>query len=203
MDPESAALWLNTLLAGALALWSLGAWLTWRTRAVIEEPIVGELQLEVAPADVLERVTRMLEDAQAGSPFAHTELDQVTRDEVRWHSPTGMHRHRGILRVSGSGHRTRVSFDIHYLGRAPQLATAVVAAGLVVTLTLYFVLREAALPHVNAGARGQVLQMAQAIHLLWPPFLFIGLARGLRRAIARELERTLRNLATAAATTMR
>ena len=49
--------------------------------------------------------------------------------------------------------------------------------------------------HVALGApvRGQVFQMLQAIHVLWPPFLLAGMALAMRRRLDAEIERVIKN----------
>jgi hypothetical protein len=58
----------------------------------------------------------------------------------------------------------------------------------------YWVLSTYCLPSTNPDIRTQVIQMVQAVHFLWPPFLFGGLYRGRKRAIMDTFGILLRNL---------
>jgi len=50
------------------------------------------------------------------------------------------------------------------------------------------------LPSPNPNVRGQAFQMAQVVHLLWPPFLFASLARQPARWITARVDALVNNL---------
>ena len=195
MELQTAAFWLDTIAASGVAVWLLGAWFTKRTRALLQEPNIGEVEVAVRPAALLPRLTATIAEARIGSPFANCVIDSATATELRWHSDRGPHAHRGVVQVTGDGRGTRVSYGVTGNGTMLRGAMIALSIGAVVLPGLYLLLHTLALPSENPNLRGQVLQMGQCVHALWPPFLFAGLARGMRKAVRNELERTLRNAA--------
>lgn len=199
MDPETAAFWLETIAAGAAAAWFAGAWFVHRTRGVCAEPLGGEVEIPSGPDAIVQRTIAVLAEARAGSPFAGSVIEHAGRGEVRWRTNSGALRHRGVVRATGIAQQSRVVYGIEYTGRLLTFGTAFVAFGAVVIAVLFWMLRQYVLASPDAGVRAQVIQMVQAVHVLWPPFLFVGLARTLRRTLAKEVLRTLQHVPHAAA----
>ncbi len=199
MDPETAAFWLETIAAGAAAAWFAGAWFVHRTRSLCAEPQGGEIEVASSPDAIVQRTTQALADARAGSPFAGSVIEHAGGGEVRWRTDSGALRHRGVVRATGIAQQSRVVYGIEYTGRLLTFGTAFVAFGAVVVGVLFWLLREHVLTSPDANVRAQVIQMVQACHVLWPPFLFAGISRALRRTLANEVLRTLRNAPFAAA----
>lgn len=193
MDPQAAAYWLDVIAAVGTAVWLLGVWFTKRTQALLQEPAVGEIVVAIAPRALLQRVSTTIAEARTGSPFANCVLDAASDIELRWHSDRGPHAHRGVVRIAADGGGARVDYGV--TGNSTMLRGAWIAItiGALVVPGLYLLLHAVALPSENPGLRAQVLQMGQCVHALWPPFLLAGLARGMRKAVRNELERTLRN----------
>jgi hypothetical protein len=192
MDHDTAEFWLNTLAIGAAVIWLVGAWFVARARRLGSEPLQDQVEVAKDPAAVTARLTRALADAQRGSVLQGSVVEAASEREVRWTS-TGMLKHRGVATAKGDARRSQVAWEIH-TGRGMQhVALAVVVVGGLVVGTLWYALREFALPSENPGVRGQVFQMVQAIHLLWPPFLFAGLSLKLRRCIGDEVRRVVQN----------
>jgi hypothetical protein len=50
------------------------------------------------------------------------------------------------------------------------------------------------IPSPNPSVRGQAIQMVQAVHLLWPPFLCAALARHPGRMIQARVSAMIHNL---------
>jgi hypothetical protein len=65
------------------------------------------------------------------------------------------------------------------------LAALVAGCGLILAFVV---------PHPNPAVRAQAVQMVQAVHFLWPPFLFAGLYRSTARAVRVSLEVLVHNL---------
>lgn len=193
MEQATAEFWLDTGAAIAGAVWLTGAWFVASTRRRCAEPLRGDLDVASDPDTVMARLTKVLADARPGSPLQNSTIESATAREVRW-SSSGPFRHRGVVLSDGEPRRTRVEWEIQgERGGLLRGARVVVALGALVTLGLYLVLREFALPSENPGVRGQVFQMAQAVHVLWPPFLLAGLARKFRRMVGEEVRRAVQN----------
>lgn len=191
MDHATAEFWLNVLAAGAAAIWLFGVWFVARARRLGKEPLQDRIEVAKDPATVTARLTRALASAR-GSALHGSVVEAASEREVRW-SSTGMFRHRGVATVTGDAKRTQVAFEIH-CGRLLQHAgLAVVVVGGLVTGTLYYSLREFALPSEHEAVRTQVVQIVQAVHLLWPPFVFAGLSLKLRRMVGAEVRRVVQN----------
>ena len=192
MDRATAEFWLVVLAAGAAALWLIGLWFVARTRHLGAEPLRGEADVASGAAAAAARLARVLAEARPGSPLQNSVVLGASEREVRW-SSTGPFRHSGVVQVKGDTRRAHATWEIQG-GRVLQhVALAVVVAGGFVIGTLYWALREFAVPNENPAVRAQVIQMVQAIHLLWPPFLFAGLARKLRTAVGNEVRRVVQN----------
>lgn len=193
MDLQTAAFWLDTIAAIGIAVWLIGVWFTKRTRALLLEPVLGEVAVPVAPRALLQRLSATIAEARMGSPFANCVIDSATDTELRWHSERGPHAHRGVVQIAADADGARATYGITGSNKMLRGGMIALTIGALVVPGLYLLLRTWALPSEYPGARGQVLQMTQCVHALWPPFLFAGLARGMRKAVRSELERTLRN----------
>jgi len=191
MSMESCAFWLDVIAAIAFALWLAGAiFVTWVARR-LEDGITSTLALDGDPAVLTKRIAEALARGDRGF-LQSIVLDDVTPATVAWHS-SGVNRHRGSLRITGHGDRVQVGWEIH-AGGSGLLTGArwVSGVGLLAIAVLYWALSTYVLPS-ESGLRLQVFQMFQAVHLLWPPFLFAGLALGLRRRLRSEVERVIKN----------
>ncbi|MCA8951916.1 MAG: hypothetical protein KDE27_20570, partial [Planctomycetes bacterium] len=130
----------------------------------------------------------------ANSPLSGVELLDAPGDALAWRGG-GLSQTGSLRATSRGGGRSTVAWQVEMRGGPLTAARWIVAGGALMIAVIYWVLSEFALPSEHPGARGQVFQMAQAIHVLWPPFLTAGLARVGRRKLIADLERTLRNLA--------
>ncbi len=196
LDAETAGFWLDVLAGLALGGWVAGARFTWSTRRLLREPLSGECEVQATPTEVRTALLATLAQAQQISPLSQARITRATDDEVEWTVARGPHRHRGLVKLSADGaSATRATYGIASESPLVRIAAWIVAAGLVVTLGIYFLLQTYAVESAHEGARGQVFQMLQAVHLLWPPFLCGFLARRIVTATADEVERTLQNAA--------
>lgn len=194
MDEATARFWFHAIAAVGTAVWLSSVVFLAATRRRLAEPRIGEVEFEGDRRALLQRAAAAIADARPGSPLQGCVVDSLSADELRWHSVRRVNAHRGVLRLHGAGGTTRLAYGIDGQGRLLLAAQIVVAVGAVVLAAMFFGLRTYVLPHENPAVRGQALQMAQCVHVLWPPFLLAGLARGLRRAMGDELERIVRNL---------
>lgn len=193
MDVATARFWLDTIAAILAVLWFAGAWFVMQTGNRLAEPLTGTADVAQDPANVMQRFARLLVGNRPGSPLQRATIEAANDREVRW-STLGAFAHHGTARASGSRDRARVEWEI--VANRPALlwtARVVVAAGAVVTVGLWYALHEFAVPNTDDGFRAQVVQMVQAIHVLWPPFLLAGLARRFRREPAEEVRRAVQN----------
>ena len=108
--------------------------------------------------------------------------------------PAGMH--RGLVRLSGAGDKTRIEYAVkarsaRVLIALGWISIALGLAALVIGVCLEFAF---VINSPQAGVRFQAVQMIQAVHFLWPPFLFAMLARQPIRVIRTQLEALVNNL---------
>lgn len=104
---------------------------------------------------------------------------------------------RGQLQFASIGpNRTAVSYAVEIgsgrwllvcggIFNALGLAALLLASALMLTIVV---------PSPNPAVRAQAVQMVQVIHFLWPPFLFGGLYRSLRRSVRVGFEVFVHNL---------
>lgn len=103
---------------------------------------------------------------------------------------------RGVVRFSTAGNKTRIEYRVE-AGSTRVLITlgwlfiALGLAALVAGLCLEFAF---VVPSPQAAIRAQVFQMIQAVHLIWPPFLFAQLARQPVKLIRTQLDALINNL---------
>jgi len=193
MDAATAGFWLDTIASIMAVLWVAAAWFVMRAGARLAEPLTGSAEVAQDPANVLQRLTRLLVGNRPGSPLQRATIDSANDREVQW-STLGAFAHRGTARATGSRDRARVEWAIE--GRRASLlwlARLVVVIGAAVTFGLWYALGTWALPSEHPAARGQVVQMVQAIHALWPPFLLAGIALRFRNAAGEEVRRAVQN----------
>ncbi len=198
MALATATFWLHVLTGIALVLWSAGAWFVRRTAAASREPMRGEARVAMRPADVVRHVADRIVRATVESAFHRAKVDAVTDSDVRWHA-AGARGHHGRVTAAADGNGSRVQWELTGESSLLRGARIVVWCGAAAIVALHYVVHEWVLPSEHPAIRGQVFQMAQAVHLLWPPFLLAGLARKLRRAAFDDVERTVHNAAFAAA----
>ena len=196
MDEASAQFWLEVIAAVAVAVWAIGHWLVRRTAAHLEaKPLESAIEVDGEPAELRLRAAATFARGQQGSTLQRLRIEDVDDNGVRWTSSLPIVRYRGEMTFARSGPgRTRIAWRAAAQAPALRAARRFTLAGAVVVLALFVLLRDFALPSPNPAVRGQVFQMVQAIHVLWPPFLYVGLARSLRRQVAADLERVAHNL---------
>jgi hypothetical protein len=66
--------------------------------------------------------------------------------------------------------------------------------GLIALIGGFFAITTWVVPNPNPDVRAQSVQMVQAVHFLWPPFLFGGIYRMRRRTVQARFEILVNNL---------
>lgn len=187
MDAESATFWLDTIAAVMVALLVASAWFTSRVRRQFVEPLRGEAEVTAAPQAVLAAIGKGLTTAK-GPEWLGCAVETANDREVRWKKST-FPRHEGRAAATGSARKSKVTWEVTAGTGFLSVAKVIVLVGGLVTGGLYYALWTFAVASEDPGHRAQVIQMVQAIHFLWPPFLFAGLASSLRRRIGDEVRR--------------
>jgi len=189
---EDAESTLNVIFAGATGLWLASAALVRLVARKCEDPIVEQFTLQQELPDVTRSFAQQLAGLQNATPLANTRIESMTDDELVWTSGQ-RRRYPGKLTVDPDN-RTRLSVTIDSTNvlRGARIALTI---GLILTIAIYVALRTWALPHEHGAVRGQVFQMVQAIHGLWPPFLFAFMALFVRRKLRDDVKRIVNNLA--------
>lgn len=190
---EEAGFWLDVLAGIALGAWFAGARFTWRTARLLREPRAGECLVHAPPSSVRDALVDALSRAQQISPLSRARITRADEQEIAWEVTRGPQRHRGLVRLTDDGPRTRATYGIVSTGSLHRIAVAVCVVGFVVTVSLYLLLQTYVSRNPDEHVRSQVFQMLQAVHLLWPPFLLGTLARRITSMAADEVERTLGN----------
>jgi hypothetical protein len=103
---------------------------------------------------------------------------------------------RGVVRFAGAGKKTRIEYRIEARSGRLLLAlgwlfVALGFASIVVGLVLVFTL---VVSSPRAEIRSQAVQMIQAVHMIWPPFLFAALSRQPVKLIRTHFEALINNL---------
>ena len=166
------------------------------------EVLQGSALVEGRPRDLSAKATTILARERTG-PLGCVKILERSDDRIAFEgarSPVGSQAvcraGRGELRFTSSGDRTEVRYQVelaggHWLLPAGMLFQVLGAVALVVG---FWALNACAVDHPEAGGRGQVFQMFQAVHFLWPPFLCGGLYRFGRSSVRAQLDTLIHNL---------
>jgi hypothetical protein len=196
MDEATAQTWLQIVGVAMAVLWAIGHWFVRRTAAQLQGvESTGTVELPGEVAELQRRAAAALVRGVQGSALQQIRIESTDDDRLRWTCAMPMVRHSGELAFTAAAPgRTRAAWRL--LAQPPVLRFArwFTLGGAAVVLGLFVLLREFALPSPTPAARSQVLQMAQAIHVLWPPFLIAGLTRAMYRRVGADLDRMLHNL---------
>ena len=182
----------HIVAAAAAVAWLARASFVRKVSRQIDEPVEGEANVATKPAVVARHLAQYLAQGATNHALRRASIDAATDHEVRWHS-TGATAHRGVVTTTPSGNGTRARWEI--TGQVGLLGAAktVVVVGAIVVAGLYCALRAFVVTSDHEAVRWQALQMVQAVHVLWPPFLLAGLARKMRREVVTEVQRVLAN----------
>ncbi len=222
MTAETARLVLFAITAVALVVWVIGlrflilsAKLPERSgrgqddRFGPEEPtsqnlVVGSAEVEGQAADLLAKATAALAN-QAMGRLGQFRILERTDDCVSFEGSGanpgsksgGQLIRRGQFQFTPlGGGRTTIDYAIDVSsGRGLLIAGAAVQVlGLVAIVAGFLLIHTLVLPNPKPAVRGQVLQMIQVVHFLWPPFLFGGLYRYRHRLVRDGLKTFVHNL---------
>lgn len=192
MDSETARSLLEYLACGATGLWVAGAWFTTSTARQLGMEAREELAVAAPGAAVTRRVAEVVAKSIRGMPLQSCRLESATPEAVRWRSE-GPLRYVAELSATADGKQSRVTLSVVASSPLLWVARAVVVVGALVTGGLYYALSQYVATSADEGVRWQVVQMVQAVHLLWPPFLLAGLPRMMRRRVMEEVRRVVQN----------
>lgn len=221
MDTNAAAWIVIGLTSAGAVIWLSGLAFLWRaTRAIrerdqsaamrfeVEESsspglLAGAAEVDGRPEDLSAKLAALL--AREGqAPFGPVRVLSCDSRRLDFETTGSMGSgggidgkvRRGQFLFAPLGSRTRIEYAIEVpSGRVllgiGWLFVALGLAALVVGCWLMFAFVVAS---PNPSARSQAFQMVQAVHLLWPPFLFATLARQPARMIEARVSALVHNL---------
>ena len=166
--------------------------------------IAGNAEVPGSPEALATKLTERL--ARDGLGFlGPVKITGADRREVRFEAiggtpgtiattPGGLR--RGVVRFSGAGNKTRIEYRVEAASGRVQLTLgwlfiALGLAAILVGLVLEFAF---VIPSPQPTDRAQAVQMFQAVHLVWPPFLFAQLSRQPVKLIRNQFEALINNL---------
>jgi hypothetical protein len=222
MDPDMARVVLAGITTLGAIVWLIGLQFliaSARTERTGHQPAPGEADLSGGePAGWLggsaevegdarllaSRATTMLAKGNLAT-FGVVKILQKTDDSVLFeraeegmgNRPAGQWFRRGELHFLplGSG-RTRIEWAAEPARMGVLLGVGGVfqVLGLVALAVGCWALGTFVVPSPEPAVRWQTIQMVQAVHFLWPPFLFGALYRRARRAVAAQFDALVNNL---------
>lgn len=194
MTPEDARFWLDVIAIVAAVLWLAGAWFVAASARRVTAPATGELDVDSDPEAFVTRARELLMRGVANSPLSRLKIVEATDLTLSWQGSGAGVRHAGSLRATRRGKGTRIEWQVEADSGLLTAGRWVVAVGALTIAGLYWLLAQYVVASEQPGLRFQVVQMCQAVHVLWPPFLFGGLPRGIKRRLVTDLDQSLSNL---------
>jgi hypothetical protein len=192
MDLEAAGFWLDIIALVAFAAWGCGAWFVVRTGRSLSNPALAEISVAAPVATVRSKLTQAIIQGDMRSPLREAIVEASTDQEVRWRSQ-GMLRTEGKATLAAAGRQTHVQISMTAQSPLMIAAKIVVTIGLLAIMGIYQLISTLVLKSGSPGLYIQVIQMVQAVHFLWPPFLLAGMVSVMRRRLLLELQRSLQN----------
>src|SRR5262245_16452255 len=214
VSAETAQTVLVAIAAVGAVVWLVGLWFlagSYKAGTTVPDPmtdpfadierqganwLLGNVELNGQPAALKESAASRLTKASSGClRIVEQSGNRVAFERV---GPLlGGLPERGELRFSSpASNRTRIDYAVEIQGRRWLLRVGALfqVLGLVALVGGYWALQEFCVPSPNPDIRTQAVQMVQAIHFLWPPFLFGGLYRRTRKATRDAFETLLYSL---------
>jgi hypothetical protein len=156
---------------------------------------VGEVDVDGTPRGLSKKLAAML----ARGPLGPVKILACDAQEVAFESGApspGIPIRGGRFRLSPSGRRTRIEYAVDGSSGAGLLAGGWIflTLGLVALVAGVWLQFRFVLPSPNPQLRGQAVQMFQAVHFIWPPFLFAYLSRRTDRVVRAGIESLVNNL---------
>jgi hypothetical protein len=218
MDPETARLVVISIAAVGLVVWlsSLQFLLTTfrtdrqRRRQAAEvlemteappDCIFGSVDVDGLPAELAVKAAGLL--AKGSPPLPPVKILERTDQRIVFEDiGAGMNQQGGYLRQGqlrfspvGSG-RTHIDYAIELKKSNVLVWLAILfqTLGLAALVGGFVMIYIFAVEHPNPDVRTQAIQMVQAVHFLWPPFLFAGIYRRGRTLVTKGFELFINNL---------
>lgn len=168
------------------------------------QTVVGSVEVDGEPSSLLESLVTVLATGSLAGLSLVSIVDRGDDDVVFEIQGWGGRGDGGVgppvkgrvaFRRSSTG-RTRAEYQAYVESRGGLLlgAAIVQVLGLAALVGGFWALWTFVAASENPQVRLQVLQMLQAVHLLWPPFLLVFLHRRFGRLLDGTLKTTLRNL---------
>lgn len=221
MDTNAAAWIVIGLTSLGALIWVAGLAFVWRaTRAIrerdqsaatrfeVEEPspagrLAGEAEVDGRPEDLSTKLAALL--AREGlAPFGPVRILSCDSRGLDFETTGSMGSgggldgkvRRGQFRFTPVGSRTRIEYAIEVPSGRVLLGIGwlFVALGLAALVGGCWLMFAFVVSSPNPNVRTQAFQMVQAVHLLWPPFLFATLARQPARMIEARVSALVHNL---------
>jgi hypothetical protein len=163
--------------------------------------VAGSVEVDGEPAELSVKAASVLAKGLAGwTPFKIRERtdNRLTFENIASNvNQPGHFLREGQLRFSPAGHgRTRIDYAIGLKAGSGMfwLAMAFQGLGLAALVGGFLLLWFLVVPDPNPAVRVQVVQMVQAVHFLWPPFLVGALYRRGRSTVVNALDLLISNL---------
>jgi len=167
--------------------------------------IVGEVEVQGRPEDLSAKLASLLARDGLG-PIGPVKILGCDRKEVAFEAAgpaagpgqgqPGTLIRRGRFRLEPIGSRTRIAYAIETSSSRILLMIGwlFVVLGLAALVVGVWLLLTLVVASPSAAVRAQSVQMFQAIHFLWPPFLFAHLTRQPVKFVRSRVDALIHNL---------
>ena len=170
--------------------------------------ISGKIRVDGNPAALAETITERLVSSSTGFMGTQCKILKSTPEQIRFQlgisaSESDGHRRPGLssceieIRLRDIGETTEVTYlaDLGNIRRKMAfIALSINVLGLAAVTVLPAALYIYVAPHPDAPVRQQAIQVCQMVHVLWPPFLVLGLYRRTTRLVTNAVETLITNL---------
>lgn len=217
MSPDSARLVILIAAAAGGLVWLISVAIAARLLRRKYDPynpeasdydVSGTTRVNGKPAALAETITERLVSSSTGFMGTQCKILKSTPEQIRFQlgvsaSDSDGYRRPGLssceieLRLRDIGETTEVAYliDIGHLRRKMALiALGINVLGLAAVTVLPAALYIYVAPHPDPAVRWQAVQVCQMVHLLWPPFLMLGLYQRTKRLAANAVETLIANL---------
>lgn len=167
------------------------------------EVLEGRALVEGRPSELSAKATTILAKERTG-PLGSVKIMERSGDRVVFEGSRNLAWSQAVCRVgrgelrfaSSRDAQTEIRYQVELAGGRWLLPLGILfqALGAVALVVGFWALNTFAVTHPDAGVRGQVFQMLQAVHFLWPPFLCGGLYRFGRSSVRAQLDTLIHNL---------
>lgn len=222
MEIQSAQTLVIVIASCAFFLWLMGIqylrMTTWQDRQAHDwakqdftdpqisnwHAIHGTTDVAGKPNDLLDKATLLLA-REGNSFFGPVKIDGKTAQELRFtmvgssnyqNQQVNLFRHAVLRFTSLGGDSTQIDYavDLSPVRNFLRIAIVIQALGLILLVGLTYLLYQYVASSADLAIRWQSFQMFQVIHVLWPPFLLIGLYRRYRQEIINRFDAFAHNL---------